>query len=362
MPSPRQSRLPSPARTLVGVCAVLVIVGVVCVSMYFQRRSAALAYLASAGANDVHTRVPDWWPESIPFPAWLGSVDVAVLNDAPCDLRRLTALSELRQLLCVRCQLDRDGFRRLGALQQLELLQLEGTPVTDDDLVHLRDCPELTHLGLNSTAITDRGLESLAKLHLQQLDVSDTEITNAGLAHLAPLPLQGLRINATSISDAGLALLSALPLTTLSANDTNITGSGLIHLAGMPLEQLSLAGTPVSDAHLAELAACSSLRVLDLSATGVTDAGLTHLATMHLTQLNLAHTPISDAGLRLLQPLPLKSLMVSGTAITADSVTILCGCTALRSLTASDPPFTWESLDPLRSHGTTVSLQTLPHK
>jgi hypothetical protein len=77
---------------------------------------------------------------------------------------------------------------------------LPGKKVTDADLRHLADLPQLRILKLDAaTRITDAGLKELAGLkQLTDLGLGSTQVTDAGLKHLAGLTeLRDLNLNFT---------------------------------------------------------------------------------------------------------------------------------------------------------------------
>ncbi len=109
-------------------------------------------------------------------------------------------------------------FRRLGAhLAPRQIdgppalgIQLRRCPIKDDDLAHLRQFrDELDVIGLEGTCITDDGLHHLLdspKLH--NVDLTDPAITDNGLAILARITtLEYSHVEGTAVPSAGVALL-----------------------------------------------------------------------------------------------------------------------------------------------------------
>lgn len=94
-------------------------------------------------------------------------------------------------------------------------IQLRDHPVTNDDLRHLvglRD--ELDVVGLEGTQITDEGLHHLCDLStLDNVDLTNTAVTDAGLAILATIKsLEFVHVEGTGVTPAGIAeLQGALP-------------------------------------------------------------------------------------------------------------------------------------------------------
>ena len=65
------------------------------------------------------------------------------------------------------------------------LLTNSHTPVTDTDLKHLKDFPQLQEVFLGRSQVTDAGLEYLEGLsRLQWLDLTNTRTTDAGVKKL----------------------------------------------------------------------------------------------------------------------------------------------------------------------------------
>jgi len=190
-------------------------------------------------------------------------------------------------------------------------LVLAGTQVTDAGLKELsilsvqterRGWQNLYILDLSNTAVTNAGLVDLKKLtSLNQLVLSGTKVDDAGLADLKTLPkLQRLVLNGTSVTDAGLAHLKTLTtLRELRLDGTKVTGPGLANLEPLTeLQLLDLSNTPLTDAGLAHVQSLITLPVLRLNGTKVSDAGLVHLKELtNLHELSLGNTQVTVAGL-----------------------------------------------------------------
>ncbi len=210
----------------------------------------------------------------------LQQFDASASRVTSVGLRHL-ATAELRNLNLRGTSLG-DDLTCLAAFQQLQILDLGETDVSDEELEHLASLSNLERLCLDSTRISDEGLKHLRGLEsLDFLLLSSTQITDRAFRHLKDLP--ALRI--------------------LIANDTQIVGSGLKRcLQFQTLEELNISNTTVSDEFVARLKGQSSLGYLDLSDTEVTDAGLVHLMDMkRLVWLSLERTKVTDGGVEELQ-------------------------------------------------------------
>jgi len=186
-------------------------------------------------------------------------------------------------------EMEYEGWRRDGALR---LIQCH---ITDADVELLGALPELQHLDLYQTAITSRGLWHFPKYAgLRNLCLGNNAIDNldglAGMTQLRELSLIGMHVyhagggDEWPLTDAGTAALSTL------------TG----------LEALDLRYNPITDVTLERLAGLTNLRKLELAETNITDSGLFHLRnSKNLEYLDLTHTSVTAKGAKkLLAHLP----------------------------------------------------------
>ncbi|OWK45689.1 protein kinase domain-containing protein [Fimbriiglobus ruber] len=180
-------------------------------------------------------------------------------------------------------------------------VSLEGvSSVNDDTLDRLRDLPPLTHLlNLNGTAITDAGVEKVARFsgtnQIVHFWLAETKVTDIGLISLTKLPrLCEINLYKTAITSAGVAHLAKLPrLVSLNLIGTRIDDFSLLSLKPHKLEFLNLNGTKVSDEGMNDLGAQTSLYKLTLANTKITDKGVKRLGK--LTRLDeLRGCPKSD--------------------------------------------------------------------
>jgi hypothetical protein len=155
---------------------------------------------------------------------------------------------------CFRVDFDDDDLRRCQKGDQLRVVVLPGTGVTDSGLTVLANSPSIEYLNLSHTGITDRGLAHLRRLlGLKRLDLVSTKVTDAGLHHLRRFPrLERLDLAATHVTGAGFEQLKRLSR----------------------LVSLHLRNTNVNDEGLADLEELGELRYLDLRDTRVTQEGL----------------------------------------------------------------------------------------
>src|ERR1019366_3707157 len=91
----------------------------------------------------------------------------------------------------------------LGALKNLQDLDLFGTKLTDDGLKHLRTLQNLRTLNLAFTRITDAVFKDLRELkNLHTLSLGETKVTGAGLKELRGLQkLRALHLDGAALTD-----------------------------------------------------------------------------------------------------------------------------------------------------------------
>jgi WD40 repeat protein len=192
-------------------------------------------------------------------------------------------------------------WQTVGGGKQLEMIDLVGSKVRDEDLPTLGEFKDLSQLFVPDTAITDAGLAHLSAFpKLTMLNLSGTKVTDEGLKSLSSLPkLRWLALHKTSVTEAGLKNLPAA-METLWLSWTKISEEGVKDLARFStLRTLRLGGVPVTDAGLKNLTPLKELRILWLDRTQITDAGLKELLNFkHLEELRLDGTNVSSDGLK----------------------------------------------------------------
>jgi Leucine-rich repeat (LRR) protein len=101
-----------------------------------------------------------------------------VSDDGLKNLQDLKALD----ILILGSKVTNAGLKHLAPLRDnLNVLSLSGTKITDDGLASLKDFSRLEYLFLNDTEITDNGLEQLKSFaNLRRVDLQGTAVTEAG--------------------------------------------------------------------------------------------------------------------------------------------------------------------------------------
>lgn len=185
----------------------------------------------------------------------------------------------------------------------LTYLYLYGKPITDEGLVHFKDCTGLKHLHLggSNARISDEGLahfknckglttlipslnrdpvKGTALAHFKELTIlnlTNTPVTDEALIHIKDCKwLKHLDLSGTKITHEALAGLKAFKLlSNLGLSETLITNAALIHLKDLAgLSRLALNKTPITDEGLSHLKECKTLTFLNVRQTKVTRKGL----------------------------------------------------------------------------------------
>jgi hypothetical protein len=199
-----------------------------------------------------------------------------LVGDAAVTVRRIV----------IKRELDAKTFEWVKGWTEAEQLLLGGRHITDQSLRFVRGFDQLTLLALENTAITDEGTRHLAHLrglkglyvcHDRHGLIASPDITDAALSNL----VQGKNLDEFGvtgpITDEGLSMIvSHCPnLTTLRLDGSRITEKGWAALQRLKkLSHLWLTDNPfLDDTAALELAGVPSLRLVSLEGTRVTQKG-----------------------------------------------------------------------------------------
>jgi hypothetical protein len=270
------------------------------------------------------------------------------------DIERIVGLKGLKRLDLSLTYISDRGAERLGALDQLEDLNLFAAEfITDAAMAFLRRNRQLRTLNLRGTDVTDTSLEYIAELSaLRSLDISFTQITDVGMEHLAALSqLEELNLGGNKISGVGLHVLKLLPkLRSLSFYGIQRRNAGWCWapvVTDLELETISLLGN-LEELNVGFGVALGAPRPSDLGpadseaecriagGTRVTDFGVSKLTKLKkLRRLDLSGSAITAAGVKLLAAFPaLERLSLWNVKGIDDSV--VAHLEALRSLRSVD--------------------------
>lgn len=294
-------RLIAAALLPLGVCVIAFV--------YVGRDSSRVQMVSDLGGSLSWTYAGPKWPwleqafyrfSSVRGTPMLGRLTGVRLDDTAADdatIERLGDLRSVHRLSLRRTRVTDVGIEMLDC-PNLWHLHVDGTRVTDRSLAHMATFPMLRDILLAGTPISDRGLEKLAMLQsLSNLVLTGTAVSDEGLWHVRHrTTLIGLRLEHTQITDTGLGHLSKMTgLSTLCLGGTAVTDSGMevIRQFGQ-LAVLDLSRTSVSDTGLLHLYGLSSLRDLDLRGTHVTADGVAAFKEQHeqLRRKDILYRPV----------------------------------------------------------------------
>ncbi|MBX3399036.1 MAG: protein kinase [Gemmataceae bacterium] len=165
------------------------------------------------------------------------------------------------------------GLAHFKDCKRVKVLSLGGTKVTNTGLALFKDCKDLTWLGLFNTPITDDGVAPFKDCkNIKILDLNTTKITDAGLAYFKDCKnLTTLYLNNLKITDAGLAYFKDCQnLTGLFLDNTPVSNDGIGFFKDhRGLTQLGLNKTKISEEGLAAFQECKGLTYLGLQKTTI---------------------------------------------------------------------------------------------
>lgn len=119
------------------------------------------------------------------------------------DSQQLLALPDLRHLVLNATDITDASLNQINRLEHLEILDLSESSISDAIIPILGHLKQLRVLGLYATQITDSTMESISELpSLEMLNISlNPQITDVGFQQLAKLKrLKSIEIHGTNIS------------------------------------------------------------------------------------------------------------------------------------------------------------------
>jgi beta-lactamase regulating signal transducer with metallopeptidase domain len=312
-------------------------------SLYF---SEGKAFISDAGLADI---------AEIPNLEELSLDSRGEVTDA--GLAHLVKLHSLKKLSLPGAHLTDKGCAYLKQIKTLEILEgSQGNQrITDVGLAHLSELPNLKSLSINYSYNSrdrknpepnpygDKGLESLAKCHtLEELSIGSVAITDAGMEHLAKLNrLKKLTMLACiNVTDVGITKLASLDqLENLSIDTANITVAGVNSLKTMSnLRNLSVYKGLKRNNTVLNISSLTNLETLglicDASSEPFQDADLKCLSGLkHLIRLGLVARDFSDTGIAYLSSLTnLEAIAIGGSRLTDEGLKQLTNMKKLNSL------------------------------
>ncbi len=195
------------------------------------------------------------------------------------DIEGLEHLEDVQELNLLGAGVTNTGVARLTKFPKLAKLDLSTGGVTNEGLKVIKDLPELRSLSLNHVlAVDDLTMSTIAaNPGIKELYLDSTHITDVGLNELEKLEnLEVLNISSTSITGAGFERFKGHKhLRSVIAQRSQLKDDALKYLLGSPIE------------------------VLEIDMSGVTDMGMVHIGKMkNLKRLSMGFSNISDFGIR----------------------------------------------------------------
>ena len=269
---------------------------------------------------------------------WLSELPNSLISDIRTKnvslgddgFRRLTRFTSLRHLSVANGGISSEIASDLPRLSNLQYLSLRSNEqLSDDAMAAIAALPHLQSIGLDHTAVTDAGLETLSRSSsLQAIDAGSTQVTDSGIANLASLGnLRTLNLYAgdpefrgdapnPSISDVGLAHLKQFPnLEELDVTGAEITGSGLERLAvDCPkLRRLVVSHCALSTDDLRHIGLFKQLEQFQCYGTVFDDSVVKQLGSLTNLRQLVGDLQVSNEGVMALSALPsLEELKLSG--------------------------------------------------
>ncbi len=233
----------------------------------------------------------------------LTSLKLVALSDTPVTndgLGFISNLSNLRQVY-VRGHngTTGTGMSHLANLRNLEVLDWY-TTATDEDLKHLRNLTQITHLRLDGSPVNGSGFKHLSQLSkLSSFGLGGTLVEDANAQHWPEWPaLRELHLHYTQSGDAvAKRIKSMMTLTTLNLEGSRVTNAGIADLTELPaLSQLGFSQTAATEAVFPQLVRMKSLVELDLRDIQISEAGARNLAMIpSLQRVRVRPKQLSDA-------------------------------------------------------------------
>jgi hypothetical protein len=214
-------------------------------------------------------------------------------QDVPCSIRLKRVILRRARGVDLRC---------FASNRELEELTLESCEFADDDLMPLKEFPELRSLrvDLHSRGSVPNAIEHISKLRqLETLELVSDRLTSHALKPLSALrSLRTLYLysGGDRLTDEALKHFRDLPqLERLTIHGADFTAAGLAQL-NERLIIVSLSGSSISDDELVCFQRLRNLKILALGETTISDSGIEALKQMpSLTRFMVDSWRVTDA-------------------------------------------------------------------
>lgn len=211
----------------------------------------------------------------------------------------------------------------------LQYLSVTGGVISEPGWMALQKTSSLSVLGLHDFELSVEQIPSPASWNrLNILQITGSNLTDQDLKIISLIPnLLFLNISNNRIEGSGLRHLSNMKkLSSLCIKHSEIRVDALNQLVALKaLGSLCMQGKSINDAHVRQITNVKQLTVLILIDTRVTDQGLIPLVNLkNLTYLDLSNSQISDEALgTLLKIKKLQKLVVRDTKLSAATIDTL---------------------------------------
>lgn len=160
-------------------------------------------------------------------------LELGNLPPAELDARQLGRLSELDGIVLPNDTKDHDIRRISQAMPQVHHLSLAGSSISDSGVEFLTKQKRLTSLDLRETQVGDAACETISRIGtLVLLELGGTRVSDSGVSELSNLPLlDSLYLERTAITDDSIRhMLKFKSLKMLNVAGTAITPKGIARL------------------------------------------------------------------------------------------------------------------------------------
>lgn len=215
------------------------------------------------------------------------------------DLAHVSSMPNLRALSLDYCNVTDAGISAATRARKLDTLTIGGTQVTGAGFHSLTNLPELILLDLTELEFTAEDLQhlppSIEELYMPWCNVNDDYVPQLQrFPNLNRLDLQGAQLTVD-----GIQALATLNLQSLDLSDVELSPEALRSLqACSSLETLGLMGMQFSEEHMVELLQLNQILDFNLSRSDLDNDRLMRMIPMkNLESLSIEETKVTQGGI-----------------------------------------------------------------
>ena len=234
-------------------------------------------------------------------------VDMRACQEASDSAAKYLARMETLEEVYFRFLITDDGVDYLSEAPALKFVELQDCPITNATGQKFHNFKSLTGVRIfRSKAFDDGGVQQLAGLNLERLELRDLNVSNDGILALKDMTsLRSVELSElNSVDAAGLKTLfeSWKDLTTLNlfsmATDDEVVKTICANMKGLKTLTLRASVGELSDASIDEILKLESLESLDIRENaGLTVDGMMKLAKMKsLRKIYIKGTALGDSA------------------------------------------------------------------